>query len=91
MRCIAVPETTLRTLVEEAEALDEVLSILSRKQVPAVAATMGSLRFALREVGQLYHDAIEDGEEANHVRLRGSSPSRRSDPGDGRRDDAAGA
>lgn len=82
MRCIALPEATLRTLVEEAEALDEVLSILSRKQVPAVAATMASLRFALREVGQLYHDAIEDGEEANHVRLRRPEIARQSDCGD---------
>jgi hypothetical protein len=86
MRCIAIPEATLRTLVEEAEALDQVLSILSRKQVPAVADTMGSLRFALREVGQIYHEAIEDGEEANHVRLRRATPQGRADFGDGRRD-----
>lgn len=90
MRCIAVPEATLRTLVEDAEALDQVLSILSRKQVPAVAGQMGSLRYALREVGQIYHDAIEDGEEANHVRLRRSSEQRRSDPGDGGRGAVAG-
>jgi hypothetical protein len=79
MRCIAVPEGTLRTLVEGAEALDEVLSILSRKQVPAVASEMGALRVALREVGRIYHDAIEDGEEANHVRLRRPEAAREPD------------
>jgi len=70
MRCIAIPEATLRNLVEEAEALDQALLMISRRQVPAVQGSIATLRASLREVGVIYHDALEDGEEANHVRLR---------------------
>lgn len=81
MRCIAVPEAMLASLVEKADALHSTLLLLGLKQPPAVAASMMELRGSLREVSQIYHDAVDDGEEANHVVLHRASTQRRSDRG----------
>jgi hypothetical protein len=83
MRCIAVPEPTLQTLVEEAEALDRVLLVLAHRQVPAVAGQLAALRVSLRTVSRIYHDAVEDGEEANHVVLQGPEAEGRNSTGHG--------
>jgi hypothetical protein len=90
MRCIAVPVAVLQELVEEAEALDQTLRVIRTRQVPAVSDCIGGLLFALRQVGQIYHDAVADEEGANHVVVLGSSTQRRADRGDGERDATAG-
>ncbi|RPJ52679.1 MAG: hypothetical protein EHM24_33985 [Acidobacteria bacterium] len=74
---MAVPVVVLQELVEEAQAVDQALILLKRTQVPAVRDSIGALVVALRAVGRIYHDAMEDGEEANHVQLRGPSGPRR--------------
>lgn len=70
MRCIAVPEVILSHLVDEAESLHSTLVLIGLRQAPAVASRLAALRLSLQEVGRIYHDALEDGEEANDVRLR---------------------